>query len=82
MSSLGGQWRIIRHYLSLSNLNSEVEKLVQKIKPATPEQWESKCTIIFKNYYKNAKIINLFIINYFLYCILYINSICTQSNNL
>lgn len=41
MSSLGGQWRIIRHYLSLSNLNSEVEKLVQKIKPATPEQWES-----------------------------------------
>ncbi|XP_050356706.1 calcium-independent phospholipase A2-gamma-like [Nymphalis io] len=41
MSSLGGQWRIIRHYLSISNLNSEVEKLVQKIKPATPEQWES-----------------------------------------
>lgn len=85
MSSLGGQWRIIRHYLSLSNLNSEVEKLVQKIKPATPEQWESKCTIIFKNNYKNAKIINLYvIINYFLYCIciLYINSICTQSNNL
>ncbi|XP_045455041.1 uncharacterized protein LOC123664554 [Melitaea cinxia] len=41
MSSLGGQWRIIRHYLSMSNLNSEVEKLVQKIKPATPEQWES-----------------------------------------
>ncbi|CAH0714857.1 unnamed protein product, partial [Brenthis ino] len=38
---LRGQWRIIRHYLSLSNLNSEVEKLVQKIKPATPEQWES-----------------------------------------
>ncbi|XP_049881276.1 calcium-independent phospholipase A2-gamma-like [Pectinophora gossypiella] len=41
MSSLGGQWRVIRHYLSLSNLNAEVEKLVQKIKPASPEQWEN-----------------------------------------
>ncbi|CAH2058302.1 unnamed protein product, partial [Iphiclides podalirius] len=41
MSSLGGQWRVIRHYLSVSNLNAEVEKLVQKLKPATPEQWES-----------------------------------------
>ncbi|XP_045762444.1 calcium-independent phospholipase A2-gamma-like [Maniola jurtina] len=41
MSSLGGQWRVIRHYLSMSNLNAEVEKLVQKFKPATPEQWEN-----------------------------------------
>ncbi|OWR46769.1 calcium-independent phospholipase A2-gamma like protein, partial [Danaus plexippus plexippus] len=41
MSSLGGQWRVIRHYLSISNLNAEVEKLVQRIKPATPEQWEN-----------------------------------------
>ncbi|XP_072946571.1 calcium-independent phospholipase A2-gamma-like [Epargyreus clarus] len=41
MSSFGSQWRIIRHYLSISNLNAEVEKLVQKIKPATPEQWEN-----------------------------------------
>ncbi|XP_023935076.1 calcium-independent phospholipase A2-gamma [Bicyclus anynana] len=41
MSSLGGQWRVIRHYLSMSNLNAEVEKLVQKIKPASPEQWEN-----------------------------------------
>ncbi|CAG9568700.1 unnamed protein product [Danaus chrysippus] len=41
MSSLGGQWRVIRHYLSMSNLNAEVEKLVQRIKPATPEQWEN-----------------------------------------
>ncbi|KAI5644699.1 patatin-like phospholipase domain-containing protein [Phthorimaea operculella] len=41
MSSFGGQWRVIRHYLSLSNLNTEVEKLVQKVKPATAEQWES-----------------------------------------
>lgn len=40
MSSLGGQWRVIRHYLSLTNLNAEVEKLVQRIKPATPEQWD------------------------------------------
>ncbi|XP_063834103.1 calcium-independent phospholipase A2-gamma-like [Ostrinia nubilalis] len=40
MSSLGSQWRVIRHYLSLTNLNAEVEKLVQKIKPATPEQWD------------------------------------------
>lgn len=48
MSSLGGQWRIIRHYLSMSNLNSEVEKLVQKIKPATPEQWESKLKLFRK----------------------------------
>lgn len=42
MSSFGGQWKIIRHYLSMTNLNAEVEKLIQKIKPATPEQWESK----------------------------------------
>lgn len=42
MSSFGGQWRVIRHYLSMTNLNAEVEKLVQKIKPATPEQWDSK----------------------------------------
>lgn len=41
MSSLGGQWRVIRHYLSLSNLNAEVEKLVQRIKPASPEQWDN-----------------------------------------
>ncbi|XP_063897128.1 calcium-independent phospholipase A2-gamma-like [Helicoverpa armigera] len=41
MSSLGGQWRVIRHYLSLSNLNAEVEKLVQKLKPATPDQWDN-----------------------------------------
>ncbi|KAJ2944968.1 hypothetical protein O0L34_g1865 [Tuta absoluta] len=41
MSSFGGQWRVIRHYLSLSNLNIEVDKLVQKVKPATAEQWES-----------------------------------------
>ncbi|XP_047510185.1 calcium-independent phospholipase A2-gamma-like [Pieris napi] len=41
MSSLGGQWRAIRHYLSITSLNSEVEKLVQRIKPATPEQWEN-----------------------------------------
>ncbi|CAH1641916.1 unnamed protein product [Spodoptera littoralis] len=41
MSSLGGQWRVIRHYLSLSNMQAEVEKLVQKIKPATPEQWDN-----------------------------------------
>ncbi|XP_013165315.1 PREDICTED: calcium-independent phospholipase A2-gamma-like [Papilio xuthus] len=41
MSSFGGQWKIIRHYLSMTNLNAEVEKLIQKIKPATPEQWES-----------------------------------------
>ncbi|XP_053620383.1 calcium-independent phospholipase A2-gamma-like [Plodia interpunctella] len=41
MSSLGSQWRVIRHYLSLTNLNSEVEKLIQKVKPATPEQWEN-----------------------------------------
>ncbi|KAL4720811.1 hypothetical protein ACJJTC_016444 [Scirpophaga incertulas] len=41
MSSLGSQWRVIRHYLSLNNLNSELEKLVQKLKPVTPEQWES-----------------------------------------
>ncbi|KAM3958702.1 calcium-independent phospholipase A2-gamma [Aphomia sociella] len=41
MSSLGSQWRIIRHYLSLTNLNAELEKLVQKIKPVTPEQWEN-----------------------------------------
>ncbi|VVC86918.1 unnamed protein product [Leptidea sinapis] len=40
MSSLGSQWRVIRHYLSMTNLNAEVEKLVQRIKPATPEQWE------------------------------------------
>ncbi|KAL0860736.1 hypothetical protein ABMA27_010066 [Loxostege sticticalis] len=40
MSSFGSQWRVIRHYLSLTNLNAEVEKLVQKIKPATPEQWD------------------------------------------
>ncbi|CAG4966175.1 unnamed protein product [Colias eurytheme] len=41
MSSLGGQWRAIRHYLSMTSLNTEVEKLVQRIKPATPEQWEN-----------------------------------------
>ncbi|KPJ12748.1 Calcium-independent phospholipase A2-gamma [Papilio machaon] len=41
MSSFGGQWKIIRHYLSMANLNAEVEKLMQKIKPATPEQWEN-----------------------------------------
>ncbi|CAG4994955.1 unnamed protein product [Parnassius apollo] len=41
MSSLGGQWRVIRHYLSMTNLNAEAEKLLQKIKPATPEQWEN-----------------------------------------
>lgn len=41
MSSLGGQWRIIRHYLSLANINSEVEKLLQKVKPASPEQWDN-----------------------------------------
>ncbi|CAK1547744.1 unnamed protein product [Leptosia nina] len=41
MSSFGGQWRAIRHYLSMTNLNAEVEKLVQRIKPATPEQWEN-----------------------------------------
>lgn len=47
MSSLGGQWRVIRHYLSLSNMQAEVEKLVQKIKPATPEQWDSEyCTTV------------------------------------
>lgn len=42
MSSFGGQWRVIRHYLSISNLNAEVEKLVQKIKPATAEQWDGE----------------------------------------
>ncbi|XP_063371951.1 calcium-independent phospholipase A2-gamma-like [Cydia amplana] len=41
MSSLGSQWRIIRHYLSMTNLNSEVEKLVQRMKPASPEQWDN-----------------------------------------
>ncbi|CAB3226392.1 unnamed protein product [Arctia plantaginis] len=40
MSSLGNQWRMIRHYLSSSNLHGEVEKLIQKIKPATPKQWD------------------------------------------
>ncbi|XP_052755448.1 calcium-independent phospholipase A2-gamma-like [Galleria mellonella] len=41
MSSLGSQWRLIRHYLSVSNLNAELEKLIQKIKPVTPEQWDN-----------------------------------------
>ncbi|XP_048004491.1 calcium-independent phospholipase A2-gamma-like [Leguminivora glycinivorella] len=41
MSSLGSQWRIIRHYLSMTNLNAEVEKLVQRMKPASPEQWDN-----------------------------------------
>lgn len=41
MSSLGSQWRIIRHYLSMTNLNTEVEKLVQRMKPASPEQWDN-----------------------------------------
>ncbi|KAI8423802.1 hypothetical protein MSG28_012813 [Choristoneura fumiferana] len=41
MSSLGSQWRIIRHYLSMTNLHTEVEKLVQKMKPASPEQWDN-----------------------------------------
>ncbi|XP_060807668.1 calcium-independent phospholipase A2-gamma [Amyelois transitella] len=41
MSSLGSQWRILRHYLSMTNLNAEVEKIIQKVKPATPEQWEN-----------------------------------------
>lgn len=57
MSSLGGQWRIIRHYLSMSNLNSEVEKLVQKIKPATPEQWESELAFC-----KNKRTYTIFMI--------------------
>lgn len=43
MSSLGSQWKVIRHYLSITNLGPEVEKLVQKMKPATAEQWDSKC---------------------------------------
>lgn len=42
MSSLGNQWRMIRHYLSSSNLPAEVEKLIQKIKPATPKQWDGE----------------------------------------
>ncbi|KAG6443427.1 hypothetical protein O3G_MSEX002842 [Manduca sexta] len=46
--SLGSQWRIIRHYLSLTNLNSEVEKLVQKFKPTSPEQWEKLLATIQK----------------------------------
>ncbi|CAG9135674.1 unnamed protein product [Plutella xylostella] len=39
--SFSGQWRVIRHYLSTTNLSSEVEKLVQKLRPATPEQWDN-----------------------------------------
>lgn len=31
---------MLRHYLSLNNLNNEVEKWIQKIKPTTSEQWE------------------------------------------
>lgn len=46
MSSLGSQWKVIRHYLSLTNLGPEVEKLVQKVKPATAEQWESKYLLL------------------------------------
>lgn len=45
MSSLGGQWRIICHYLSANKLNNELDKLVQKIKPVTSMQWESEYNI-------------------------------------
>ncbi|GBP56386.1 Calcium-independent phospholipase A2-gamma [Eumeta japonica] len=41
MSSFGNQWRFIRHYLSMTNLSAELEKVVQKMKPLTPEQWDS-----------------------------------------
>ncbi|KOB75232.1 Phospholipase [Operophtera brumata] len=40
MSSLGGQWRVLRHYLSASNLHMELEKLVQRLRPASPAQWD------------------------------------------
>ncbi|XP_004933596.1 calcium-independent phospholipase A2-gamma [Bombyx mori] len=46
--SFGGQWRVLRHYLSLTNLNAEAEKLIQKIKPVTPEQWERFLTKLEK----------------------------------
>ncbi|CAG9792596.1 unnamed protein product [Diatraea saccharalis] len=41
MSSLGNQWRVIRHYLSLTSWNTEMEKLAQKLKPITSDQWEN-----------------------------------------
>lgn len=66
MSSMGNQWRVIRHYLSITNLNAEVEKLVQKIKPASPEQWDSKQIFYFSSFYKNTRGINL--CNYFKAC--------------
>lgn len=68
MSSLGGQWRVIRHYLSMSNLNAEVEKLVQKIRPASPEQWESK--YLNRSHSKFNKIFTL-IVHILLHCVQY-----------